>query len=90
MARLLIPSTLLRFTENRRDLQVGGETVGQVLDSLAHRYPELGARIYDERGGVRSSVHVFVGERDIGLLRGPETPVRDDTVIRLIPAIAGG
>jgi molybdopterin synthase sulfur carrier subunit len=90
VARLLIPAPFLRFTGNEKELQFEGETTGEVLDGLAARYPELGARIFDEKGKIRSYVHVFIGEREIRLLQGPDTPVGDDTVIKLIPAIAGG
>ena len=90
MARLLIPAPLLRFTENEKELQFEGETVGEVLAGASRRYPELGARLFDEKGGLRSYVHLFLGEREIMFLQGPDTPVEDDTVIKLVPAIAGG
>jgi molybdopterin converting factor small subunit len=90
VARLLIPAPFLRFTDNEKELQFEGETIGEVLSVLAERYPELGARIFDGKGGLRSYVHVFLGERDSRLLQGLDTPVGDETVIKLIPAIAGG
>jgi molybdopterin converting factor small subunit len=44
----------------------------------------------DEQGKLRSFVNVFVGEDDIRNLQQEQTLVKEETVISIVPAIAGG
>jgi molybdopterin converting factor small subunit len=44
----------------------------------------------DEQGKIRSFVNVFVGDEDIRNLQQDQTPIKEDTVISIVPAIAGG
>ena len=46
--------------------------------------------MYGDDGGIRSFIKVFVGEDDIKYLENTDTAVKEDTVISVVPAIAGG
>ncbi len=67
-----------------------GDTVGAVLDQLRGRYPELEGRVFDDKGGVRRFVNVYLGDEDIRFLEQLATPVASGAEISIIPAIAGG
>lgn len=85
-----IPTTLRLFTNHRSELELEGETVGQVIQNLSDEYPETAKALYDENGNLRSFVNVFLGDENIKNLQGYDTPVKDGDEITLIPAIAGG
>lgn len=77
---------------------VGGESVveapagrlGEVFADLERRYPDLGARLRADDGGLHPFVNVFVGDEDARYLGGLETPVADGVEVSIIPAVAGG
>jgi len=88
--RILIPSPYRRFTDNESEYRSEGQTVGEAMREFVQMYPAMGQKLLTEEGQMRSYVHVFIGDRDIRFLRGMNTPVDAETLIRLVPAIAGG
>jgi molybdopterin converting factor small subunit len=64
--------------------------VGESIRELTTNFPDLKRHILDENGKIRSFVNIFVGEEDIRDLQQEQTEVREDTVVSIIPAIAGG
>ncbi|MDZ7269846.1 MAG: MoaD/ThiS family protein [candidate division KSB1 bacterium] len=90
MAYLVIPSALRGYTEQQARLAISGRTVGEVLEQLARRFPELRRHLYDEQGRLRKFINVFVGDQDIRHLQQEATPVSDDDEISIVPAVAGG
>jgi len=65
-------------------------TLRAVPDEVETRWPRLARRIRDERGELRRYVNVYVDGENCRHARGPDTPVRDDAEIRVIPSVAGG
>jgi sulfur-carrier protein len=90
MAKLIIPTPLRKFTADQSSFRGEGTTVGQVIRELIDTHKGLQTHLIDGEGKLRSFVRVYVGEDDIHSLQGEETAVSDDTVISIIPAIAGG
>jgi molybdopterin/thiamine biosynthesis adenylyltransferase/rhodanese-related sulfurtransferase/molybdopterin converting factor small subunit len=90
MATVIIPTPLRKFTNNTARLQVGSGTVHSTFEELIRNFPDLKKHLLDEGGNIRSYVNIFIGNDDIRDLQQEKTPVKDDTVISIIPAIAGG
>ncbi|RMI26215.1 MAG: molybdopterin synthase sulfur carrier subunit [Calditrichaeota bacterium] len=90
MARLIIPTPLRKFTGGRPTLEIEGNTVGEVLGNLITAFPDLRPHLLDDRGQLRQFVNIFVGEEDVRTLEAAQTPVTSDTIISIVPAIAGG
>jgi sulfur-carrier protein len=53
-------------------------------------YPGLREPLREPTGGVRRCIKVFVNGAEIGTLRGPGAPLREDDEVSIIPAMAGG
>jgi molybdopterin converting factor small subunit len=70
-------------------LNVSGQTVKEVLDTVYARYPALAAEVLDKEGKIKPFVAVFVNSTALNEL-GPDAPMRADDEVHLIPAIAGG
>jgi adenylyltransferase/sulfurtransferase len=87
---VLIPTTLRLFTNQRSEVELDGETAGQIIEALSDEYPETKKALFDEEGKLRSFVNVFVNSDNIRNLQGYDTPVKSGDEIMLIPAIAGG
>src|SRR5580693_9246002 len=90
MATVIIPTPLRKFTNNTARLQVGAGTIHSTVEELTRNFPDLRKHLLDEGGTIRSYVNIFIGNDDIRDLQHEKTPVKDDTVISIVPAIAGG
>ncbi len=71
-------------------LEMDETTVGEVLDELVSRYPNLHDALFDDSGDVRKYVAIMVEGRDIRHLAGLETPVAEDSEMDIFPPVAGG
>ncbi|MDR1795971.1 MAG: MoaD/ThiS family protein [Clostridiales Family XIII bacterium] len=90
MAKVILPTALRAFVDGQKEVEVAGGTVGEVLESLASGYPDLKQHLYDGDGKLRAYVNVFIGEDNIRDFGGLAAPAKEDSVVTLVPAIAGG
>lgn len=90
MATVIIPTPLRKFTNNTARLQVGAGTIHSTVQELTSNFPDLRKHLLDEGGNIRSYVNIFIGNDDIRDLQQEKTPVKEDAIVSIIPAIAGG
>jgi molybdopterin converting factor small subunit len=90
MAKLIIPTPLRKFTDDKPEFRSPGGTVREVVDDLIKTYSTLKKHLIDDSGNIRSFVRIYVGDEDIKSLQNEETPIPTDGVVSIIPAIAGG
>ncbi len=90
MAKVIIPTPLRRFTDNLASLETDSNSVLEAVNSLANRFPELKEHLFDDQGKLRRFIRIYVGEKDIRELNNEQTSVEADSVVSIIPAIAGG
>jgi sulfur-carrier protein len=89
MSVVRIPPVLRTEAGGAREVEASGATLRELIEDLSTRLPELGSRIYGE-GELHSFVNVYVDGEDVRLRGGLETPLRDDSTVILLPAMAGG
>lgn len=90
MAKLIIPTPLRKFTENQSTLNSSSTTVSEAIKNLADTYPDLKKHLFDDNGQIRNFVRIYVGDEDIKTLDNELTTLQEDSVVSIIPAIAGG
>ena len=90
MATVIIPTPLRKFTNNIAKLDIRADTIEKTVSELALNFPDLEKHLLDEKGNIRSFINIFVGNDDIRNLQKEKTSVQDDTVVSIVPAIAGG
>jgi sulfur-carrier protein len=90
MATIIIPTPLRKFTNNTARININADNIKGVVDELTLNFPDLKKHLLDEHGNIRSFVNVFVGDEDIRNLEKEQTLIKDDTVVSIVPAIAGG
>ncbi len=88
--RVLIPTPLRQYTDNKDHVELEGQTVGQLINELVHRYKSLQRHLFNEQGKLRNFVNVYVNEEDIRYLKDQETPVHAGDTVIIVPSIAGG
>jgi cysteine synthase/molybdopterin converting factor small subunit len=90
VTRVRIPPTLRDAVGGARELEATGSTMRDVLSDLAERFPILGGQVLEDGDELAPFVNVYVNNEDIRTLEGLDTPVRDDSTVILLPAMAGG
>lgn len=90
MPVLRIPTPLRAYTNGQADVNVSGVNISEALVDLTKQYPALKPHLFNEEGGLRPFVNLFVGENNIKDLQGVDTPIKDGEKIMIIPSIAGG
>ncbi len=84
-----IPTQLRAATGGQSQLEVEGETVGEVLDAVFDSHEGLRDRITQD-GDLRRFVNVYVSGEDIRFQQGLETSINDGDEVTILPAVAGG
>ena len=87
MAVVWIPSLMRDLTADQSEVQVSGQTVGEVIDVLDRCYPGLKARLC-VGNQLDPAIAVSVDGR-ISARRLLE-PVGEESEIHFVPAVAGG
>ena len=87
---LTLPTVLANLADGQRTLKAEGETLGDVVDQLAARFPRLGPRLRDEQGHPYAFVTFYLNDCDIRLRGGFAVEVKDGDEVTVVPAIAGG
>src|SRR5437762_10581925 len=90
MSGVRIPPVLRTATGGQKQVEVGGDTVGELLDGLVAAYPALRAQLLASSGGLNPFVNVFLNETDIRHLHDRATPVQPGDTLIILPAMAGG
>jgi sulfur-carrier protein adenylyltransferase/sulfurtransferase len=90
MAKIVIPTALRQFTEQKDSVEVGGVTITDALNQLTAQYPNIRKNLFNEQGKLRSFVNVYVNDEDIRYLDKGETKLKGDETISIVPSIAGG
>ena len=85
-----VPAQLRTLTEGSGEVQVEGSTVGEVLKALDAAHPGFAERLFDDNGGLRRFVNVFVADEDVRFLNGLATEVTAGQTVSIVPAVAGG
>jgi molybdopterin synthase sulfur carrier subunit len=85
-----IPTTMRPLSGGSSTVQVDGSTLSEVLANLDATHPGFRDRLFDDEGGLRKFVNVFVADDDVRYLDGVDTAVPDGETVSIIPAVAGG
>lgn len=90
MATVMIPTPLRKFTDNTTKVTTGGTNISDVVSELTVRFPGLKKYLMDPNGEVTSFINIFVDNDDIRHLDREQTEIKENTIVSIVPAIAGG
>ena len=85
-----LPAVLAKLANDQRTHSADGATLGDVVETLAQRYPALAPRLRDEGGKPYPFVVYYLNDEDVRLGDGFAATVADGDEVTLVPAIAGG
>lgn len=82
-----IPSPLLSYTRQKKEVAASGATIFEMLDDLNRQYPGIRFRMIDEQDAIRPHMKIFVnGEQVFGL----HLTLQDSDEIHILQALSGG
>jgi sulfur-carrier protein len=90
MATVRIPPVLRPSVGGEKEVEAQGETVGEVLQSLAASHPDTEGQLFGQDGGLNRYVNVYLNDEDVRVLDGLDTAVKEDDTLVILPAMAGG
>lgn len=90
MATVLIPTPLRRFTGNLSKINIQGMVIAEIIENMILQYPEMQKYLLDPCGSLRPFINIFIDQDDIRSLQAQQTAVGQNSIISIVPAIAGG
>ena len=90
MPTVKIPPVLRAETAGEAEVELRGESVGELLRSLVEAHPGTERQLFATDGTLNRYVNVYLNDEDVRVLDGLETPVSDPDMVVILPAMAGG
>lgn len=90
MPRFRLPNTLRPLTSGAGEVVVDADRLSSALQALEAAHPGFEERLLTDDGRLRGFVNVFIDDTECRQLAGLDSEVGPDTVITVVPAVAGG
>ena len=90
MPSVRIPTPLRKLTAEKDEVSVSASNIGDLIEVMESQYPGIKDRLCDESGDVRRFINLYVNNEDIRFLNGKDTELKEEDIVSIIPAIAGG
>ena len=85
-----LPTVLRQHAAGQSSVKANGATIGEVCEDLVRQFPLLAGQVITEDGALHKFVNVYRNDDDVRFLDKLGTPVADDDVVTILPAVAGG
>ncbi len=85
-----LPTILRSHAGGAPSVTVEGSTVGELFDGLVAKFPGLKGQLVTDSGDLHKFVNVYRNDDDIRYTGRLDTPVEENDVVSIIPAVAGG
>jgi molybdopterin synthase sulfur carrier subunit len=90
VCRIKIPGDLKDKTNGETIANMEGDTVGECIEALVCRFPDLKGEILDDQGGLLLKWSISVNNQIADTSDELAQPVKEGDLISLLPMIAGG
>ena len=85
--KVLIPTPLRSYTNERHEVQADGATLAELLLDLDRRHPGIRFRMIDEQDAIRRHIRVFVNGDQVRRL---DVLLRASDEVIILQALSGG
>ncbi len=79
-----IPPALRSYAGGHDEIIASGDTVGELLDSLGHEYPEIRSRLISAEGSLMPGLAFYLGGSSLRELQGLATPIGQEEVLSIV------
>lgn len=84
-----VPTLLRTFTQDKKRVEVQGQTVLEVIEDMEKQYPGIKERLIGD-GQVHRFVNIYVNQDDIRFADNLATALKAGDTLTILPAVAGG
>jgi molybdopterin converting factor small subunit len=88
--KVKIPSFFQPFTSLKPELDLSGDTVGEVMEDLFKQFPDLRQHFFTHWGILSANVLIYLNGDEIFTLQGLDTPLTAEDRITFVPTASGG
>ena len=85
-----VPTILRPQTGGNKTVEASGDTLDAVLKDVDAKHEGLRARLVDDEGKLHRFVNIYVDDEDVRFAGSLEAPVKDNSTVTILPAVAGG
>ncbi|MDX2042247.1 MAG: MoaD/ThiS family protein [Acidobacteriota bacterium] len=85
--KVIIPSPLLSYTNQQKEVDAAGTTVADVLADLNRSFPGIRFRMIDEQDAIRPHMKIFVNGEQVFTLN---TTLESADEVHILQALSGG
>ena len=85
--KVIIPSPLLSYTNQQKEVDAVGGTVSEMLEDLNRSFPGIRFRMIDEQDAIRPHMKIFVNGEQIFRLN---TPLNAADEVHILQELSGG
>jgi sulfur-carrier protein len=85
--KVIIPSPLLSYTNQKNEVEAAGSTVAEALDDLNRQFPGIRFRMIDEQDSIRPHMKIFVNKEEVRRL---DTALNSSDEVYILQALSGG
>ncbi len=82
-----IPSPLLSYTNQRKEVEANGRTISEMLEDLNHQFPGIRFRMIDEQDSIRPHMKIFLNGEQVWRL---DSPLQPSDEVHILQALSGG
>ncbi|MCL4449613.1 MAG: MoaD/ThiS family protein [Actinobacteria bacterium] len=87
-----LPTVLRQHAAGQSIVTIQGSTVGEVLSKLVKEYPAMADQIFSSSSdrSLHRFINVYLNDDDVRYIDNLDTVVKENDVISILPAVAGG
>lgn len=92
MPKIEIPYPLRAYVEGQLEFEATtpAQSVGELLQQLTNLYPRIKPHLLSDNGQLRKFILLYLNDEDIRYKGGLDAALHENTIVKIIPAIAGG
>ena len=90
MSKIRIPTPLRRLTNEKDEVESNASSISELVVDLEEQFPGIKDRLCEDDGTIRKFINIYVNDEDIRFLDGVNTKIKNEDIVSIIPAIAGG
>lgn len=90
MARVVFTANLLPYLRGRRELDVRGARLSDLLGNLDAELPGIRHYLVDDQGALRRHVNVFIDGRPVADRDRLTDRLEERSIVHLLQALSGG
>lgn len=90
MAIIQLPLQLRKFVNYQDSIQIPGDSLMDIINNITLTYPDLKPYLVDNSNNIYHFINLYLNGQDIRFLEDNQKKIKENDIIIVIPAIAGG